>query len=348
MPFSFLPPVVSAKLVQDLLQFYFVADSVDDLQSGLQPFAITDDSEEQQRDNLSLSRLYGALYSSEHGIMLADAETLNKKEVCAIPLNYYELEKTLGIFGNLLGVVLGPQHTLTTVYCAFWDTLTKGLCNELQIIIDTQYYIKPVHILRSVQLVCYEWFTHKKARLSPFPPDFAQLLRHIRLQTYMLPRLPSTLHALLHPRNPKLTPTVTPTLATASLTPLNSSDSSVVSGLTQGTGSRTAIWGSFQANLHPDMELQQLVPSTLKLNDIIGTSTPPLMDDNTPMCLAFQVRHGCWSNCKRVDNHGKALSPAEKQRLTLYLQTQTAHLTPPPPVAAVTTHVSGTSASVPP
>jgi hypothetical protein len=33
--FSTIAPVVSSKLVQDLLQFYLAADTVDDLQSGL-------------------------------------------------------------------------------------------------------------------------------------------------------------------------------------------------------------------------------------------------------------------------------------------------------------------------
>jgi hypothetical protein len=44
--FYFLAPVVSAKLVQDLLTFTFLGDSQDDIKTGLQPFVVADGSEE--------------------------------------------------------------------------------------------------------------------------------------------------------------------------------------------------------------------------------------------------------------------------------------------------------------
>jgi hypothetical protein len=47
-----LSPVVSAKLVQDLLSFTFLGESQDDLKSGIQPFIIADGSEEYRRANL--------------------------------------------------------------------------------------------------------------------------------------------------------------------------------------------------------------------------------------------------------------------------------------------------------
>ncbi len=80
-----------------------------------------DGFEEQRQNNLAVSHLYGSFYSTEHGLMLADAEALAKKEVRLLPLNYYELEKTSGIFGNLLGIVLGPQPSLTAAYRLFLD-----------------------------------------------------------------------------------------------------------------------------------------------------------------------------------------------------------------------------------
>lgn len=49
------------------------------------------------------------------------------KEVQSIPLSYCELERNLGMFGNLLGTVLGQQHTRTTAYQAFWNLLTQSV-----------------------------------------------------------------------------------------------------------------------------------------------------------------------------------------------------------------------------
>jgi hypothetical protein len=67
--FSHLAPVVSAKLVQDLLTFTFIGDSQDDIKVGLQPFTVANGSEEFRLANLELARIYGLLNDSSHGVM---------------------------------------------------------------------------------------------------------------------------------------------------------------------------------------------------------------------------------------------------------------------------------------
>lgn len=112
--------VISAKLVQDLLTFTFVGDSQEDLKSGLQPFIITDGSEEYRHANLELAKTYGFLHDGEYGITYSDLQALEAKEVQSIPLTYFELKKCVGMFGNLLGVVLGSNHNLTAAHRTFW------------------------------------------------------------------------------------------------------------------------------------------------------------------------------------------------------------------------------------
>lgn len=163
---------------------------------GLHPFVVTDGATEHRQANLELSRLYGFLNSSETGIMLADLEVLKAKEVRSVPLTYWELEKTLGMFGNLLGVVLGTQHTLTRTYQDLWNLLNSGLCDDIHFLLEYKGYVKPMHILRSLQLTCYNWFSHKRTRLQPPPPDFAAIIRNIALQVYVLPHLPPALYHL--------------------------------------------------------------------------------------------------------------------------------------------------------
>jgi hypothetical protein len=161
--FPTMMPVIMPKLLQDLRNFTFLVDSPDDLKTGLQPFIIADGSEEHCRANLELARQYGLVQEGATGVTLSDLQALEAKEVKSIPLTYFDLEKTLGMFGNLLQVVLGGDHPLTINYRAFWELLTRSMRNDLQLMIDTTGKIKPAHILRSVQLICHRWFAHKRA-----------------------------------------------------------------------------------------------------------------------------------------------------------------------------------------
>ncbi len=322
-----MSPVVSAKLVQDLLSFTFVGDSQEDLKTGLQPFIIADGSEEYRRANLELAKTYGLLHDSEYGITYADLQALEAKEVQSIPLSYFELEKCLGMFGNLLGIALGSQHTLTTAFRTFWELLTKGLRNDLQIIVDTTGRIKPAHVLCSIQLVCYAWFNHRKARLQPPVPDFVDILSRITLHSYVLPHLPPSLFRLAYPTPQKPHPLPVPSLATSTTSSTTASDVSTVTSPTLATGRLTAVRGTFQANLTPDSTLQALVPANIRLKDLIGTDAPPQMDNGQPICLSFHLRQGCWSTCKRLATHSKPLSTAEKQRVADFALAQLAKRT---------------------
>jgi len=342
--FYYVAPVVSPKIVQDLLSFTFMGTSPEDLKTGIHPFVIADGSEEHRRSNLELARTYGMLTSGEQSIMYADLQALEAKEVRSVPVNYFELEKTLGMFGNFLGVTLGSGHPLTTSYRLFWDVLAKGLRNEIQFILDhTTARIKPAHVLRSIQLMCYSWFNHRKVRLQPPVIDFAGILHQITLQTYIIPHLPPPLYRLANPLASKqasiisnITPSTasqasyshqasdtvsvltSPTVPTAYASTHSSAPTPSVIGTPSTATFRSTNRGSFQSNLTPDNTLQSLVPANIKLRDLIGTSPPPLMDDGTPICLSYHMRQGCWSSCRRMGSHGKQLSSSEKQRLATF------------------------------
>jgi hypothetical protein len=338
--FYSMAPVVSAKLVQDLLSFTFIGDSQEDLKSGLQPLIVADGSEEYRQANLELAKMYSLLHDSEYEITYNDLLTLEAKEVRSIPLSYFELEECLGMFGNLLGVAIGSTHELSVTYRHFWDLLMKGMRNDLQIIIDTTGRIKPAHILRSIQLTCYSWFNHKRACLRPPLPDFVNILHHIALQSFVLPHLPPALFRMAYPATSKSLgpPSYTPSVTGTSVT-LQGSDISNISTITSPAvtaSKQSAIRDTLQANLTPDSTLQSLIPANLCLKDLIGTDSPPLVDDTTPLCLSYHMCQGCWSTCKHVNTHKSNLSIAEKQRIATFA------------LAQLPKRLSTSTASVPP
>lgn len=334
-------PVVSAKLVQDLLNFNFIGDSTEDIKTGFHPFIIADGNAEQRLANLEVARLYGYLQTGDMAVSLKDLEALQAKEVRSVPVTYWELEKTISAFGNLMGVVLGLAHPLLIAYRDMWAIMNSSMRDELQSAIDYQAHVKPTHLLRSIQLVCHHWFSSKRARLTPPTPDFAGFLHQIHLQVYILPRLPTSLYQLAYPRSTKSQHGSTlPGLITTGSASGGSSGMSAVSGLAsttpslrpQGTttsGANTAAGrGAFMSNLAPLVSLITLDKPNVKLRDIISNTAPPKMDDNTEVCLSYHLRGGCWSNCKRAANHGRLLSPTETQRIELYLSQRLAALQP--------------------
>jgi hypothetical protein len=151
-------PTVTAKLVQDLLNFSFLGDSADDIKLGLHPFIITDGNAESRHANREVARLYGYLHAGDASVSLADLEALQAKEVRAVPLTYWELEKTLGTFGNLISTVLGINHPLCVAYKAMWVLLQSGMRDDLHTVIEYRGYVKPTHVLRSIQLQFWNWF----------------------------------------------------------------------------------------------------------------------------------------------------------------------------------------------
>jgi hypothetical protein len=113
-------PIVTVCLTQDLLAFNFVGQSIDDLKGGLHPFIITDGNTEHRSNNLEVACLYGLLTAGDATCSLADLEALSYKEVRTIPLTYWELESSFGMFGNLIAVMLGTGHPLTAAFHKMW------------------------------------------------------------------------------------------------------------------------------------------------------------------------------------------------------------------------------------
>jgi hypothetical protein len=152
--YSSAVPIVTAWLVQDMSSFNFVGHSTNDIKCGLHPFVIVDENAKHQQSNIEVARLYGLLTSGDATCSLKDLEALTAKEVRSVPVTYWELESNLGMFGNLIHVVLGSTHPLVTAYREFWTLMRSGLWEDLHAILEYRGYVKPTqcttHFLRLV------------------------------------------------------------------------------------------------------------------------------------------------------------------------------------------------------
>jgi hypothetical protein len=331
--FSHFSPVVTIKLVQDLSTFDFVGISEDDYDTGLSPFAVADGSSAHRAANLELSKEQSLLLGQDSMLLYADLETIKKKSFRSLPLTYFELEKALGLFGNLLGTVLGDAHPITIAFRAFWEKLIHSLRDELQTKLDAKGHIKPAHILRSIQLDMHAYFEDTRRQVEPVVPDFVGILHRIRNHTYILPRLPPPLYAALNPKAGGLTLSQGSVATQSTPTTWGSSDVSTISGTVPSfvAGSQapsltgTAPTGTFVPNLQSDDTISTLVPKEIKLRELIGRDVEPLSDSNRTMCLSYHLRPGCWSNCKRAYDH-RVLTEPEKIRLRNFVNLQLAKI----------------------
>jgi hypothetical protein len=202
-PQAFIPqvPIPTPKLASNLTTVTLVADHDDDLKTGLQPFVVMDGTEEFRLASLKIAQSYMVLTEQQLSLKLSDLAQLDvPKELRAHPTNFYGLGKSLGLYGNLLGTVLGNAHPITTTYRTFWKAFIGRQREEMHYEIDDRRFIKPVHILRNVQLITVQWFQIKQDGDTPPAPPFQDILARIGLATYTIPTLPAALYQLIAPK----------------------------------------------------------------------------------------------------------------------------------------------------
>jgi hypothetical protein len=337
--FIVLAPIATPKMHSDLATVTFLADYQDNLKSGIQPFAVMDGSAEYCASMTELSRSFGLLYEREFGISFNDLNQFKvPRELRLYPQNYFDLEQNIGVFGNFLGAILGENHPLTANLRLFWTALTKQYRLRVRQNIESQRTsLTPVHILCSIQMICYDWFEAKKAFVTPETPNFINILRNPSHGTYQVPLLPLQLYQLvtgktpvpaggLNPSGGSIGPfhtgtSVSDDMSTSANTHLSAlTGVTGLSGATGGTGPTNNLRPTtLIVNENPDPQLLALIPFNRKIRDIMGNTQPPVTNGGDPLCLSFHAKGGCYSNCRRKKNHGHILSQAEKEQLANYI-----------------------------
>ena len=323
-------PIVSPQTLQHILALTFSSASTDDFKTGLQPFIVMDGTEEHRANNMEIAQVYGLLMEGSTSLSYSDLEVLRSKETRTLPVSFYDLEKCLGMFGNLAAVVLGDLHPLMVAYRPFWNRLTThgSLRDKLYVLIDQRLYLKPVHVMRRVQLKFTAWFEAVKTSTVPSTPNFLEIWDDILEDKLLLPYLPYNLHVMAHGKLPQGGSSVGPTLSTNSTTSsftMTAAGSATATPSVKESGDTVKPRPAWQRSEAVDAEIQALLPAGRQIKQLIGDSEPPTNDTGTTMCLSYHVRGGCWSTCRRKEDH-RPQAAGKKERLKNYMRARAAQL----------------------
>ena len=324
--FCFQPIVVNLNLAKCILEFEFAASDPDILNQGLHPFILNLGNAEHRAKTIENVQQFDELEGGKLGLTLQDLQTLKAAEVKHIPVTFMELDTTLASFGDLLVVTLGPQHVLLRAYRTFWKDWQRSRL-QFSSAIDIARTLKPVHILRRIQLELFYWFDSKRQALTPVAVEFTKIIHELHMATFTPPVLPPTLFAMTS--NPNSGTNSIPS-ALVSLMPTEASGSHSISDLSSITDLLTAFQqqqkqpptkgsGDAVINQHPDPELD----SSLAGHKIRVVCKPPYPQNSAKqdMCISYHAKGRCFALCGRAADH-KPHSDKEKAILRSYVEAQ--------------------------
>ncbi len=130
--FLAVAPIPTPKLLTDLTSATFVADNEDDLKTGIQPFVAMDGSAAYRQATQEMARAYTVLAERDVSLSFSDWDNFKlPKDLRSFPTSFFELEQNLGVFGNLIGAILGEQHPITVAYRPFWTAFCRRFRTRL-------------------------------------------------------------------------------------------------------------------------------------------------------------------------------------------------------------------------
>ena len=324
------PTVVNLNLAKCILEFEFAASDPDILTQGLQPFILNLGNAEHRAKTLENVQQFDELEGGKLGLTLQDLLALKAADVQHVPVTFMELDTTLASFGDLLVVTLGAQHVLLTAYRQFWREWQRSRL-QFSSAIDIARTLKPVHILRRIQLELFYWFNSKRQALTPLPVEFSKLVHELHMATFIPPVLPPALFAMTS--NPNSGSQGTPS-ALSILLPSEPSGNNSISDLSSITDFFTAFQqhqkppptkGSGEAviNSHPDPDLDGYLAG----NKIRVVCKPPFPQNSAKqeMCISYHAKGRCFALCGRASDH-KPHSDKEKAILRSYVEAQVLQL----------------------
>ena len=134
------------------------------------------------------------------------------------PTSYMQLDTTLKSYHNLIVLLLKPTHPYAAAYSIFLN-IWKSISVQLAELFATNPSM-PAQFLHAIQLrTAVYWqsvnsLNAMEARVLP-PPDFAELLSSVRIQSWIPPLLPGVPMGSAYSGTPTVAPNPAPALGPA-------------------------------------------------------------------------------------------------------------------------------------
>ena len=308
-------PVATADLALTISTLRFASADEDDLEQGLQPFAVAYHSQKTLAEQAALNSLHDLLYMGTP--QLTDLWAMKAANKLWIPTKASQLVRTIKSFAVVLATVLGTNSLLYQVY----KKQIVDAYDEVSPTLETyaeRHPMQPVYaqVLRWLQLRFHDyWRQAQRSTQGPTTvPEFSSLYESIKYKNWIPPEIPAIYMRDSEPSNAVILGTHPS---------LNNQPST--SGGPPFTPEGKKPTPKIQKNDDVPDSVRALAVNVGKIQkflEVMGDGrAPPIPKNNRgqEMCLAWFLKGGCYNTCQRKETHAK-LNAAEEKRLCEFLK----------------------------
>ena len=318
-------PVATADLAMTISTLRFASADEDDLEQGLQPFAVSYHSQKTLAEQSALNSLHDLLYLGTP--QLTDLWAMKAANKLWIPTKLSQLVRTLKSFAVVLATVIGTEALLYQCYKAQIVDAFDEVSPTLETYAE-RHPGQPVYaqIVRWLQLRFNEYWRQAQRNVGGpgNVPDFTTLYTAIKFKNWLPPEIP---FMYLRESEPMWVGGQIPTSTRG-----GGALASVGGPATSGSGVAVQTIGDGKRSAPKSIKNEE-VPDTIrglsanigkiqKFLEVMGDGQPPQIPKNNKgqeMCLSWYLKGNCYSTCQRKDSHAK-LNPAEEKRLSDFIK----------------------------
>jgi len=308
------PLTVTKDLHNTIVNLMFWSGDPDRLDEGLHPFRTVYTSTAKTSMDQTHLQTYDLL-ANDGNLDLQNIRMFQHIFKSDWPTSYTQLDTTLKSYQNLIVLLLKPTHPYVAAYSVFlnlWNSISVQLAELFAT--DPR---KPAQFLRSIQLrTAVYWqslnaLSPMEARMLP-PPNFAELLNSLRIQSWIAPVLPGA--PLVNPYNgaspgipapaPASGPASAPAPAPAPTPP------------PAAPTTRTSV-----VNPSPIPEVKTAMEGrNFQLRVLLRNGVrAPTTNGGDDVCMSFHSVNRCFSDCHRKATH-RPLVGAELTNFCTFIQ----------------------------
>jgi hypothetical protein len=316
------PPIVTHELATTIVKLAFVSPNEDRLDRGLQPFATIYANARTTADLQDAIDSQTLILDGVGAPQLKDVLELKKaSEKLHLPLKEKQAVKTIEAFAVLLAVLCGTASGLFRAFRKEVVVDFHRIADSLEGEAERRARDLPyAQYLRWIQLrIQNYWIDCEVGSSRVDPPSFYRLHDAILHREWNAPALPDH---LLKSRDD----TSRAKIGGPGGTSGSGGPASARSG-THDDSESTATTNTFVRHPHPSSALTAHVTEVGKITTFLQMAArgddkllPPKHDDGKPICLAYQMKGGCYKDCARASSGHRGLSDGEAAQVSAFLE----------------------------